>query len=69
MSELLNEKFRSFRKMYGGRKELDPETRRVFNHLMAQAVTLWFGNVVDHVRGQKEEGVDERHWTTMPPEE
>ncbi|MBR0513552.1 MAG: DUF2974 domain-containing protein [Clostridia bacterium] len=69
MSELLNEKFRSFRKMYGGRKELDPETRRVFNRLMAQAVTLWFGNVVDHVRGQKEEGVDERHWTTMPPEE
>ena len=69
MSELLNEKFRSFRKMYGGRKELDPETRRVFNRLMAQAVTLWFGNVVDHVRGQKEEGVDERDWTTMPPEE
>lgn len=69
MSELLNEKFRSFRKMYGGRKELDPETRRVFNRLMAQAVTLWFGNVVDHVRGQKEEGVDERNWTTMPPEE
>lgn len=69
MSELLNEKFRSFRKMYGGRKELDPETRRVFNRLMAQAVTLWFGNVVEHVRGQKEEGVDERHWTTMPPEE
>ena len=55
--------------MYGGRKELDPETRRVFNRLMAQAVTLWFGNVVDHVRGQKEEGVDERNWTTMPPEE
>ena len=69
MSELLNEKFRSFRKMYGGRKELDPETRRVFNRLMAQAVTLWFGNVVDHVRGQKEEGVDERDWATMPPEE
>ena len=69
MSELLNEKFRSIRKMYGGRKDIDPETRRAFNRLMAQAVTLWFGNVVERVRGQKEEGVEERHWTTMMPEE
>ena len=68
MSDILNEKFRSLRKMYGGRKEVDPETRRVFNRLIAQAATLWFGNVVERVRGQKEEGVDERHWTTMPPE-
>ena len=68
MSDIMNEKFRSLRKMYGGRKEVDPETRRVFNRLMAQAVTLWFGNVVERVRGQKEEGVDERHWTTMAPD-
>ncbi len=69
MSDILNEKFRSFRKMYGGRKDVDPETRRVFNRLIAQAVTLWFGNVVERVRGQKEEGVDQRHWTTMAPGE
>ena len=69
MSDITNEKLRSLRKMYGGRKDVDPETRRVFNRLMAQAVTLWFGNVVERVRGQKEEGVDERHWTTMPPDQ
>ena len=69
MSDILNEKYRSLRKMMGGRKDLDPETRRVFNRLMAQAVTLWFGNVMDRVRGQKEEGVEERHWDTMLPEE
>ena len=67
MSDILNEKFRSLRKMYGGRKDIDPETRRVFNRLIAQAVTLWFGNVVERVRGQKEEGVEERHWTTIAP--
>ena len=69
MSDITNEKLRSLRKMYGGRKDVDPETRRVFNRLMAQAVTLWFGNVVERVRGQKEEGVEERHWTTMPPDQ
>ena len=68
MSDILNEKMRSFRKMMGGRKDVEPETRRVFNRLLAQAVSLWFGNVVERVRGQKEEGVDERHWTTLPPE-
>ena len=68
MSDILNEKLRSIRKMYSGRKEVDPETRRVFNRLMAQAVTLWVGNVVERVRGQKEEGVDERDWSTMMPE-
>jgi hypothetical protein len=67
MSDILNEKFRSLRKMYGGRKDVDAETRRVFNRLIAQAVTLWFGNVVERVRGQKEEGVEERPWTTMAP--
>ena len=67
MSDILNEKFRSLRKMYGGRKEVNPETRRVFNRLIAQAVTLWVGNVVDRVRGQKDESVEERHWTTMAP--
>ena len=69
MSEILNEKFRSLRKMVGGRKEIDPETRRVFNRLMAQAASLWFGNVVDRVRGREEEGVMERHWETMQPDE
>ena len=55
--------------MVGGRKEIDPETRRVFNRLMAQAASLWFGNVVDRVRGREEEGVMERHWETMLPGE
>ncbi len=68
MSDILNEKWRSFRKMFGSRKEIEPETRRVFNRLFAQAVTLGFGNVVERVRGQKEEGVEERAWTTMAPE-
>ena len=68
MSDLLNEKFRSVLKMVNGRKEIDPETKRVFSRLMAQAVTLGFGNVVERVRGRSEQdGSDE--WTTMDPEE
>ena len=67
MSDILNEKFRSLVKMAGGRKELDPETRRVFTRLMGQAVTLGFGNVVERVRGKNEkDGPDE--WTTMDPD-
>ena len=68
MSDLLNEKFRSLVKMVGNRKELDPETRRVFNRLVAQAVTLGVGNVVERVRGKSEQdGGDE--WTTIDPNE
>ena len=67
MSDILNEKFRSLVKMAGGRKEPDPETRRVFTRLMGQAVTLGFGNVVERVRGKSEkDGPDE--WTTMDPD-
>ena len=67
MSDILNEKFRSLMKMAGGRKKLNPETRRVFNRLMGQAVTLGFGNVVERVRGKNEkDGPDE--WTTMDPD-
>ena len=67
MSDILNEKFRSLVKMAGGRKELDPETRRVFTRLMGQAVTLGFGNVVERVRGKSDkDGPDE--WTTMDPD-
>ena len=67
MSDILNEKFRSLMKMAGGRKELNPETRRVFNRLMGQAVTLGFGNVVERVRGKSDkDGPDE--WTTMDPD-
>ena len=69
ISEMSAEKFRSLRKMVGARKEIDPETRRIFNRLMAQAVTLGFGNVVERVRGKKSEGVEGRHWETMIPEE
>ena len=52
MSDLLNEKLRSVLAMVGNRKEIDPETRRVFNRLMAQAVALGFGNVMGRVRGR-----------------
>ena len=69
ISEITGEKFRSLRKMMGGRKEIDPETRRIFNRLFAQAITLGFGNVIDRVRGRKEEGVEGRHWETMIPGE
>ncbi len=68
MSDLLNEKFRSLWKMAGGRKEMDPETRRVFSRLFAQAVTLGFGNVVERVRGKNGGDVREE-WTTMDPKE
>ncbi len=64
MSDILNEKFRSFRKMYGGRKDLDPETRRTFTRLIAQAVSLGFGNVVERVR-KKTEQDGPSEWTTM----
>ena len=46
---------------------MDPETRRVFTRLMAQAVTLGFGNVIDWVRGRRE-GSTEGDWATMSPE-
>ena len=66
MSDILNEKLRSLMKMAGGRKTVDPETRRVFNRLMAQAVTLGFGNVVDRVRKKNEPALRDE-WTTLDP--
>ena len=68
MSDLLNEKFRSLLKMAGSRKEISPETRRVFNRLVAQAISLGFGNVVERVRG-KGEGESSGEWTTIDPKE
>ena len=53
--------------MVGNRKEVNPETRRVFNRLMAQAVSLGFGNVIDLVRGRKDDGENDE-WETMSPE-
>ncbi len=50
MSDLSGEKLRSLRSMVGGHREVDPETRRVFDRLMTQAIALGFGNVVDRVR-------------------
>ena len=69
MSDITNEKLRSMWKMFGTRKEIDPELRRVFGRLTAQAVTLGFGNVVERVRGKREEGVEGRAWETMIPDE
>ena len=67
MSDLTGEKLRSMLTMVGNRKEVDPETRRVFTRLMAQAVTLGFGNVIDWVRGRRDNG-SEGDWETMSPE-
>ena len=67
MSELTGEKLRSMLTMLGNRKEVDPETRRVFTRLMAQAVTLGFGNVIDWVRGRRDSGSG-GDWETMSPE-
>ena len=69
MSDLLNEKFRTLWKMFGGRKDVDPEVRRIFNRLIAQAVSLGFGNVVERVRGKKEGDEYDGHWVTMSPAE
>ncbi len=67
MSELTSEKLKTLLTMVGNRKDVDPETRRVFTRLMAQAVTLGFGNVIDWVRGRRE-GSTEGDWATMSPE-
>ena len=56
MSDLLGAKLKSLLIMVGNRKDVEPETRRVFNRLMAQAITLGFGNVMDRVRNRKESG-------------
>ena len=68
MTDLLNEKLKSLWKMAGNRKEVTPEERRVFTRLLAQAVALGFGNVVERVRGRSEQdGTDE--WSTIDPKE
>ena len=67
ISDLTGEKLKSMLTMVGNRREVDPEARRVFNRLMAQAVTLGFGNVIDRVRGRKE-GSGTGAWETMSPE-
>ena len=67
MSELTGEKLKTLLTMVGNRKEVNPETRRVFTRLMAQAVTLGFGNVIDWVRGRRDENT-EGDWETMSPE-
>ena len=68
MSDLTSEKLKSMLTMVGNRKEVDPETRRVFARLMAQAVSIGFGNVIDWVRGRREGG-SQWTWETMTPEQ
>ena len=53
-SDLTSEKLKSLLIMVGNRKDVDPEARRAFNRLMAQAVTLGVGNVLERVRNRKE---------------
>jgi len=67
MSELTGEKLKTLLVMVGNRKDVDPETRRVFTRLMAQAVSLGFGNVLDRVRGRREDSTG-GEWETMSPE-
>ena len=67
ISDLTGEKLKSLLTMVGNRKEVSPETRRIFNRLMAQAVTLGFGNVIDRMRGRKDSSVKD-NWETMSPE-
>lgn len=67
MSDLTREKLKSLLTMVGNRKEVSPEVRRVFNRFMAQAVTLGFGNMIDRVRGRKDESEGD-NWETMSPE-
>ncbi len=68
MSDLTSEKLKTMLTMVGNRKEVDPETRRVFARLMAQAVSIGFGNVIDWVRGRREGG-SQWTWETMTPEQ
>ena len=67
MSDLTGEKLKTLLTMVGNRKEVDPETRRVFARLMAQAVGLGFGNVIDWVRGRRDDN-PEGNWETMSAE-
>ena len=67
MSDLTGEKLKTLLTMVGSRKDVDPEMRKVFTRLMAQAVTLGFGNVIDRVRGRRDDSTGGR-WETMTPE-
>ena len=69
MSDLTGEKMKTLLTMVGNRKEVDPEARRVFNRLMAQAVSLGFGNVIDWVRGRRDGESHVAGWDTMTPEQ
>ena len=67
VSDLTGEKLKSLLTILGSRREVDPETRKAFTRLMAQAVTLGFGNVIDWVRGRRDEDGGGQ-WETMSPE-
>ena len=67
VSDLTGEKLKSLLTILGSRREVDPETRKAFTRLMAQAVTLGFGNVIDWVRGRRDEDSGGQ-WETMSPE-
>lgn len=52
VSDITGEKLKSIQTMLNSRKEVDQATRRVFSRLVAQAVTLGFGNMV-RMRAEK----------------
>lgn len=50
MSDLLDSRVKSLATMAGATRDLDPETRKVFMHLISEFVTLGAGNVWDRVK-------------------
>ncbi len=54
VSDLTGEKFKSLMSIISSSRELDPVSRKLFSRLMAQAVSLGVGNVMDLVRTRRE---------------
>lgn len=66
VSELTGEKLKTMMKMIGNRKEVNPEARRVFTRLMAQAISLGFGNVIEMVRSRKDDNGNDTAEAVLP---
>ena len=68
VSDLTGEKLKTMMTIIGNRKEVKPEARRVFNRLMAQAITLGFGNVIERARSRRDDGGEENAEAGENPE-
>ena len=69
LSDLTSEKLKSLMGILGGRREVSPEARRVFNRLMAQALTLGVGNVMERVRPRRDAEAQEEDAGKNQPDE